>query len=167
MKKLSENISSLVHTINENNIEIKKIFRGSKVRSIWASCVEEIILDHTNAVYIFKEEEKKIMVVYVDESIFAAELNSRRELIKLKIKTEHNEDIDDFRILISRGNYKKNYPFKANEDPCSMFEKVSTPLSDAEKKQIESMSLRIENDRLQRKFKQAATQNLQVSHIKK
>ena len=52
------------------------------------------------------------LVVYVDNSMCAAELNARRELIRLKYREEFNTIIDVFEIRISRGSYKDNYPFK-------------------------------------------------------
>lgn len=52
------------------------------------------------------------LVVYVDNSLVAAELNARRELIRLKYREQFRVVIDVFEIRISRGSYKDKYPFK-------------------------------------------------------
>lgn len=66
------------------------------------------------------------LVVYVDNSLCAAELNARRELIRLKYREQFNTVIDVFEIRISRGAYKEKYPFKEtleakqNAQPCEL-----------------------------------------------
>ena len=106
---------SLRTTAGANELAAKAA-RAGKVKQMWRESVDQAFLDHTNAVYIVREHDEKILIVYVDDSIFAAELNARRELIKLKFLQRYNEDIAEFRILISRGRYKKNYPFRAGEE---------------------------------------------------
>lgn len=107
----------------ESDVLAAKAARANKVKQMWKSVVEiccrpnaKAFLDHTNSVYIIREGEgdaqRKILIVYVDESIFAAELNARREMIKLKLLERFGEDISEFRILISRGSYKENHPYR-------------------------------------------------------
>ena len=56
--------------------------RAAQVRAMWADIVDEPIVRHTNAVYIKRTDAGKELIAYVDESMYAAELNARRELIK-------------------------------------------------------------------------------------
>ncbi len=107
----------------QSDVLAAKAARANKVKQMWKSVVEmccrpnaEAFLDHTNSVYIVREgegdDERKVLIVYVDESIFAAELNARREMIKLKLLERFGEEISEFRILISRGKYKENHPYR-------------------------------------------------------
>lgn len=165
MKRLSSSITSYLSTISGDDDAARIQWRAAKVRSMWAACVEDIFLEHTNSVYIINEEKAKILIVYVDESIFAAELNARRELIKLKFLQEFGEDIDEFRILISRGSYKKNYPFVEGL-AASLNEKSRVrKLTGEEEKHIDEVVAVIEDETLRGKLKQAMIADF--SHEKK
>lgn len=107
--------------------------RIRKVHSQFSQVVDPFILEHTNSVYLLRhkdlldsvrEEEIFDLVVYVDNSLIAAELNARRELICLKYREQFNIAIDTFEIRISRGHYKERYPFK-NITDSSKIEKAS------------------------------------------
>lgn len=96
------------------------------IESTCDSASAKLILAHTNAVFIYDNEGARRLVVYVDESIFAAELNARRELVRLRMRQLFSERIDVFDIRISRGDYKNRHPFSARsarrrlEDPAKM-----------------------------------------------
>ena len=79
----------------------------------------QIFLDHTNSVYIMNKDGEKVLIVYMDESIYAAELNAQRELIRLHMLQMFNEDIAVFDIHVSRGAYKKKYLYKGKDAPDS------------------------------------------------
>lgn len=86
-----------------------------KVHDQFAEIVDSFILDHVNSVYLFRSkihETARDLVVYLDNSTCAAELNARRELIRLKYREHFNVIIDVFEIRISRGSYRNTYPFR-------------------------------------------------------
>lgn len=155
MRKLSMNISSLLNGISGDSEYAKKAYRASQVRAMWAACVDKPFLDHTNSVYILNEAGNKTLIVYVDESIFAAELNARRELIKLKLLQEFGEDIQEFKILISRNTYKKNYPFKKEQDILSLNNIEPIPLSKKEKEKVNEIVCVVEDEKLRENLKKA------------
>ena len=64
----------------------------------------------------YEVQEVFDLVVYVDNSLVAAELNARRELIRLKYREQFKAVIDIFEIRISRGAYKNKYPFRELRD---------------------------------------------------
>lgn len=127
MAQLSSGLYSYLSSLGCDEELVKKNQRAIKVREMWSEIVEDFFLDHTNSVFIINEDNQKVLIVYVDESIFAAELNGRRELIKLKFLEKFNEKIDEFRICISRGAYKNNYPFKEEIDPA--YKEEAQPIS--------------------------------------
>jgi len=174
MKKVSENINEVYSQLGKDNSFAKIAHRAAQVRAMWAACVDEYILEHTNAVYIVKNTEEiklskeqlpgnqnentppktkeeeagktKTLIAYVDDSITATELNARRELIKLKLLQEHNEKIDELKIFISRGDYRKNYPFRKKEEGENG--ETPIPLTKKEKKEAENIASVIEDDKL-------------------
>lgn len=140
--------------------EIRKAQRIEQVRSIWKSLVDEMFLKHTNAVYIFTKDDRKQMHVYVDESIYAAELNARRELIKLECRQRFGEVIDDFEIHISRGKRKLEHPFiDDNENRVDGNDPI--PLSLQELKQVEDACNGIPDDTVRLHFKKAMIADLE------
>lgn len=139
-----------------------KAARANKVKQMWRHAVEPVFLDHTNAVYIINEHGAKVLIVYMDDSLFAAELDARRELIKMKLLARFNEDIDEFRIIISRGKMKKNYPFRAQEGgplPAERAQRV--PMPPEKRAQLERQCAPIKDERLREALLRAMISDLE------
>ena len=165
--------------------ELAKLARAQKVRSMWETLMklggDDYILAHTNNVFILQagdartprrdhDDRKdagatgtgKQLVVYVDESIVAAELNARRELVKLQFFEQFGEVIDEFKILISRGQYKTHHPFVAQEEPPSYVESAQpVPLDDAERATVAAQLAGIEDELLRKAVARAMVADLE------
>ncbi len=136
--------------------------RAAHVRTMWADVVDPIFLPHTNAVFIKRKSDIKQLIVYVDESIYAAELNARCELIKLRLLQRYGEDIDEFKILISRGAYKKNHPFIQEESPTTCTEQAQPiPLNDQQKASLSTALARVNNPELRQRLARAAQADIE------
>lgn len=165
--------AQLTHIPGFDGDKIRRALRIREVRDIWSQLVEQPILNHTNAVYIFTNDNRREMHVYVDESIYAAELNNRRELIKLACREQYGEVLDDFQIHISRGMRKKEYPYQEKtsthtlssqqeqENPYLSGQQKSFHLSDEEKNRITDQVSAIPDERLKRHFIQAMIRDLE------
>lgn len=140
---------------------VKKNYRTMQVKEMWSEVVEEIFLDHTNAVFILNENNKKVLIVYVDESIFAAELNGRRELIKLKFLQQFNEELDEFKICISRGAYKKNYPFRETDLPSYVEQVQPITLSEDELNNLHAQTKEVKNPKIRNTLLKAMIADLE------
>lgn len=166
MKSFSSALQAALRTSSSGSELAAKAARAEKVRRMWKVAVEScagrvapVILDHTNSVYIIREELKNDdvsretsgadaecdrsslsrqgkskkrasvayapgeLVVYLEDSLIAAEVDARREMIKLKFLELFGEELGEFRIRISRGKYKLNHPYRKSDD-----EKEQTPL---------------------------------------
>ena len=161
MKKLSSEISNaFLNVQGSSSDELKKALRVGAVRAIWEDLVEDVILQHTNGVYILDEDGKKVMHVYVDEGIYAAELNNRRELIQLLCAQKFGEVVEEFQIHISYGLMKKRYPYgekrlvKENNKP-------PVPLNSEEKAAVEQMCSVIGNETVREQFRKAVISDLE------
>lgn len=73
MKSLSSVMSKALSAAAGSDALVKKAARAAQVKRMWRESVDAIFLEHTNSVYIIREDERKILIVYVDDSIFAAE----------------------------------------------------------------------------------------------
>lgn len=127
---------------------------------------EEITSDTQNE----KCKETKIpslfdLVVYVDNSLVAAELNARRELIRLKYREQFNVVIDVFEIRISRGLYKEKHPFK-EQGRKTYTPPVRRELSEEETSSINELVKDISNERIKESFIKAITAQKRFSDKK-
>lgn len=143
--------------------KIKKAQREARVKYMWTQLVSEIILDHTNGIYIFYDRDtgKKILQVYVDDSLFASELNASRELLRLQYLEQYNEKIDEFRISVSHGRHKSHYPFRKKKTP----EHITYPLTASQREQIKFAAAKIPDPGVRAHFERAMTADLERNNI--
>lgn len=129
-----------------------------------------LFLDHINAVYITnKEGDQKRLIVYLDDSSFAAELNAQRELIKGFINGTFHEGIEIFEIHISRKGHREKHPYldETSSEGLGAFgissngKKISVrKLSENEEKFVEETSGKITDKRIHDAFLKAMTADL-------
>ena len=172
LKPLSQTFSSWYNTIPE---EVKKRILTTKhiqrVHEQFSQVVDPFILEHTNSVYLLKHKEVLSsqdnktshdndqllfdLVVYVNNSLCAAELNARRELIRLKYREQFQICIDVFEIRISRGVYKDKHPFKYILEAHQ--EKKVRELSSEEITHIDQLVAQLPQGRMRDSFIRAIT----------
>lgn len=165
--------------------DVRKAARAARVQEMWRSLMVhnhyEFILEHTNNVYIvhsdglprsdgkrYHDDGKdasstgrgKQLIVYVDDSVVAAELNASRELIKLQFLDHFGEQLDGFKIIISRGGYKKHHPFAAQAVPAYAEPVAPVPLNDDEQQFVEQQAAKTDNPKLARALRRAMTADL-------
>jgi hypothetical protein len=134
--------------------------RTQEVYQQWIELVDPLIVKHTNGVYLFTKEQRKEFHVYVDESIFASELNARRELLRLQFEEKFHESIDEFYIHISHGKKKNLHPLL----PLISTEHISAepqPLSLDESAYVDDVCATITDPSLRKHFKKAMISNLE------
>ncbi|WP_283169960.1 DciA family protein [Curtanaerobium respiraculi] len=159
MTKLGDALAAAISGIpGVDGGELIKAQRIAQVRAMWKGLVDPIILAHTNGVYVFTEGGGKQMHVYVDESIFAAELNNQRELLKLQMMERYGEKVDELHIHISKGKYKSIHPFENTSGPLQW---RSAPLSASELDRVEESCGGIGEGRLKDAFKRAMIADLE------
>ncbi len=149
--------------------------RIQRIHDQFSQVVDPFILEHTNSVYLLRhkdvlgdsqpnkdankeQSDTQVfdLVVYVDNSLVAAELNARRELIRLKYREQFKISIDVFEIRISRGSYKGKYPFR-NQDAVSQINTQPRDLSDEEYERINELVEDISDKRIKESFIKAIT----------
>ncbi len=172
MKKIGGQIPEVVDALGAKSPTARLNLRAHQVRARYQRALETVygestplFLEHTNNVYIMDKEGVRTLIVYVDDSIFAAELNAQRELIKLKLLELFGEDVEEFQIYISRGSYKANHPYLASEDEArEQAEAVaapSIPLDSSERRFVSETVSRVEDDALRGYIEKAMTASLE------
>lgn len=169
MKKLSDNIDLYLAKLSGSQSQARINIRARQVRERYKQAIESVyrdsaplFLQHTNNVYIMNKNNVRTLIVYVDESIFAAELNAQRELIKLKLLEGSGEHVDAFEILVSRGNYKHNHPYETDGSSTAPAYRA-IPLSPSEQNYVETTVSGIEGRRLRTSLEKAMTASLELN----
>ena len=167
MKKLGANIEALIADLAGDSEQARINLRAHQVRDRYRAALESvypatacIFLDHTNNVYITKLEGVPTLIVYVDESIYAAELSAQRELIKLRLLELFGENVEEFRIYVSRARYKQNYPYRdqgarTDDEPPSL-----PALDDHDQSSIEELASKIDDEEVRNSFEKAMTADI-------
>lgn len=131
----------------------------------------QLFLEHTNSVYILDKDGRKMLVVYMDESIYAAELNAQRELIRLHLHQMFGEDVQVFEIKVSRRDYKKKHPYTDEravaEDVALACDRCDERLSTEKEKYISQTLSAVDDPRLHESLKKAMTADLKRQKEKK
>lgn len=153
----------LTRALSELGLEADRLRiqrRTAQVHAMWEDIVDEPIVLHTNSVAIVRKDGVKKLSVYVDESMYAAELNARRELIKLQFLRRYGEDIAEFNIRISRGAYKKNHPFAKKKDHSYEEKATPLPLDTQQTASLSAALARVENPELRARLEKAAVADM-------
>lgn len=173
MQKIGSNIPEFLNQLSASNPKARLNLRVNQVRARYREALEtvyganaQLFLEHTNNVYIMNKGGIPTLIVYVDDSIFAAELNAQRELIKLKLLELFDEEIEAFEILISRGNYKDNHPYNSllvSEEHGSLQKELTPliPLNESEQAVVDDVTASIEDSKLRECFQRAMTADLE------
>lgn len=160
-----------------------------RIYSQFSQLVNDFILEHVNAVYLLSPEPpadkdassdeqketrakgalepyKKRLIVYVDNSLVAAELDAQKELIRLKYLSEFNIELVEFSVGLSKGRYRVSHPYKdgslsptsgtQQSGKCSEKEIVSREtLTPSECEHIDALVEKVEDPRLKKSFERA------------
>ena len=168
MRKIGADIGSLIATLAGDDEQARINMRANQVRERYRRAIQSVyretaplFLAHTNNVYIMKKDGVPTLIVYVDESIFAAELNAQRELIKLRLLELFGEDVEQFEIHVSRGKYKKNHPYLAGSRETAAEKPASVPLDDTENAYVESTVSTVEDKQLREALQKAMKTDLE------
>lgn len=168
MRKVGADITYLVATLVGDDEQARINLRANQVRERFKRALETVYRDqaplflaHTNNVYIMNKDDVRTLIVYVDESIYAAELNAQRELIRLHLLELFGEDVEAFEIYVSKPKFKNNHPYLAEVSQKADEKPPSIPLNDEEKAYVSDTVAHIENQHLRETLQKAMTADLE------
>ena len=176
--KLKHVVQSEIESLSEGNDKSRLIARTLQVQERYKQVIDKVyrsnaqlFLDHTNSVYIFDKDGCRTLVVYMDESIYAAELNAQRELIRLHMHQMFGEDVQTFDIHVSRGSYKNKHPYSVKtidgNDSSEVYDECAEELSHDKIAFIERTLSTVDDIRLRAMLEKAMTADLKRQKEKK
>ena len=156
MKRVGEGLDALLARMAGGHPPAADALRRAQVLSLWEEAVRavfkdaaDLVLDHTNAVYIMSGEQGaavrrfdrpaseaaaaqpacgNVLVVYADDSMVRSELDNRQELMKMKLR-ERGEDVEAFRIMPSTRDMRHRHPFRRPEGAAPPRAGAPSPVS--------------------------------------
>ena len=169
MRKVGGDIAKVISQIGGDTDAARINMRTHQVRDRYRKAIESVYresaalhLAHTNNVIITNKDGVKTLIVYVDDSLFAAELNAQRELIKLYLLELFGEEIDEFQIKTSRWKkYRESHPYIDKEEKMTENGQESVPLNAQEREYVLKTVSRIEDKKLRESLQKAMTADLE------
>ena len=179
MRKLGEDIPGVLRRMGGDsgsarlNMRVREVLERYRqaIESVYPERTARLHLEHTNKV-IIKDAKTvgrdgealavRTLIVYVDESLFAAELNAQRELVKLKLLELFGEEVEDFEIRISgKREYKQVHPYIDDEVTAHSEQPPSAPLDAAERAFVSRTVSAIEDEKLRASLEKAMTTDME------
>jgi len=134
----------------------RKALRAAKIQSVWEHAAPSEVLEHTDNVFLFSKEGRRICVVYVDSPMWAAELMARKEYFRTLMERALNEGpIDEMSFKSSSAAYRKKRFSKYEQDEEREEHNPSIPLTAKETKDISDATSFIADPALRTKIRRA------------
>jgi len=95
--KLGEAISRYVETLVPAQAR-----PGFELQQAWEKVTSPEVSKHTDTVMFSKRNEEPIVIVYVDDSSWAAELNMQREFYRIVLEKELSRPVAEVKFYASR-----------------------------------------------------------------
>lgn len=126
MPRLSTELKKVIGNLDGDAAKFFKIAQNNErykqaVRDIWLDDAPvELILAHTNAFYVRKDETPRkgpdkdkpyiVCEICADDPLVRSELDTHRELLQLALKKQ-GMDFEEIRIIPARRGMKNRHPF--------------------------------------------------------
>ena len=173
---IGSEIEGVVRSLQRNNPDLSATAR---VKRAWNLSVDKRIAEHVTAVFVVPNTAASEVIVYVDSSIWATELNMQSELLRLNLNIELNKDVDEPSNVMRKAEQVEKLTFKVSREQYAARERRLTTLQlleaeDEDYRKVQPVALdeeelsgleealsHIENDQLRDTAYAAAKANLE------
>jgi hypothetical protein len=137
-----------------------------ELKTAWEKVCGQDALDHTdNVIYskrTHKKTQKTVIVVYMDDSHWAAELSMNKELLRLKLAQTLHRPIEDIVFEVNRRAAIKRVFRKQGENKTGQAERVAPQkLTSEESGHARKMLVNIEDEKLKESLYRAIKTDLE------
>jgi hypothetical protein len=145
--------------IKSNSSE--RFSRGIRLQKAWEAIASPQALKHTDNVVFSIKAKHPCVLVYVDNSHWAAELGTQKELHRLLLEKETGWEIDDLKFFVTRKAMFKKLFQKKKEDQQSEAKATPLPLDENEDRYARELVSPIEDERLKKRLYKAIKTDLE------
>lgn len=110
---IGSEIEEVVRSLQRNNPDLSATAR---VKRAWNLSVDKRIAEHVTAVFVVPNTAASEVIVYVDSSIWATELNMQSELLRLNLNIELNKDADEPSNVMRKAEQVEKLTFKVSKE---------------------------------------------------
>lgn len=110
---IGSEIEGVVRSLQRNNPDLSATAR---VKRAWNLSVDKRIAEHVTAVFVVPNTAASEVIVYVDSSIWATELNMQSELLRLNLNIKLNKDADEPSNVMRKAEQVEKLTFKVSKE---------------------------------------------------
>ena len=110
---IGSEIEGVVRSLQRDNPDLSATAR---VKRAWNLSVDKRISEHVTAVFVVPNTAASEVIVYVDSSIWATELNMQSELLRLNLNIELNKDADEPSNVMRKAEQVEKLTFKVSKE---------------------------------------------------
>ena len=110
---IGSEIEGVVRSLQRDNPDLSATAR---VKRAWNLSVDKRIAEHVTAVFVVPNTAASEVIVYVDSSIWATELNMQSELLRLNLNIELNKDADESSNVMRKAEQVEKLTFKVSKE---------------------------------------------------
>lgn len=122
---IGSEIEGVVRSLQRNNPDLSATAR---LKRAWNLSVDKRIAEHVTAVFVVPNTAASEVIVYVDSSIWATELNMQSELLRLNLNIELNKDVDEPSNVMRKAEQVEKLTFKVSREQYAARERRPTTL---------------------------------------
>lgn len=122
---IGSEIEGVVRSLQRNNPDLSATAR---VKRAWNLSVDKRIAEHVTAVFVVPNTAASEIIVYVDSSIWATELNMQSELLRLNLNIELNKNADEPSNVMRKAEQVEKLTFKVSKEQYAARDRRLTTL---------------------------------------
>ena len=122
---IGSEMERVVRSLQRNNPDLSATAR---VKRAWNLSVDKRIAEHVTAVFVVPNTAASEIIVYVDSSIWATELNMQSELLRLNLNIELNKDADEPSNVMRKAEQVEKLTFKVSKEQYAARDRRLTTL---------------------------------------
>lgn len=126
-----------------------------QLQQVWENIASEKELINTDNI-TRSSDKKNIILIYVVNSHWAAELSTKKELYRIMFEKELKEEIKEVKFLVNRkAALKKSFKIKKEQQQAQQKKEKSISLNNEEEAYTQKMLEKIKNNELKEKLYKA------------
>jgi hypothetical protein len=148
--KLGAEIDSFI-----KNNSSERFSRGMRLQKAWEAVASSQALKYTDNVVFSTKSKHPCVLVYVENSHWAAELGTQKELYRLLLEQETGWQIDDLKFFVTRKAVFKKLFQKKKDDQQDEVKTSPLPLDENEDRYARELVSHVKDERLKTKLYKA------------